>query len=141
MEIEGRLILDLGEQSGTAKSSGNAWKKHEYVMETPGEYPRKVKFTIFGTDRCDALCPKLRLGEVVRISADLDSREYNGRWYTDVMVFRVSEPMGAAPAAPAAGGYAQPAPADPFAAPAAPFGAAPAAPDFGPTDNSDDLPF
>lgn len=143
MEIEGRLILDLGEQSGTAKSSGNLWKKHEYVLETVGDYPRKVKFTIFGSDRCDMICPRLRMGELVKLSVDIESREYNGRWYTDVTAFRVVDPAGAPQNPGAAYGQAPAAaPADPFgSAPSAPFGAAPSAPDFGPTDNSDDLPF
>ena len=53
MEIEGKIILDLGMQSGVSKA-GNQWKKKEYVLETFGQYPRKVKFTVFG-DRVDTI--------------------------------------------------------------------------------------
>lgn len=43
MEITGKIIIDLQEQSGVSKA-GNNWKKHEYVLETQETYPRKVKF-------------------------------------------------------------------------------------------------
>ena len=39
MEIEGKVILDLGMTSGTSKA-GNAWKKREIVIEPFGNYPR-----------------------------------------------------------------------------------------------------
>ena len=132
MELEGKLILDLGEQAGTSKA-GNPWKKHEYVLETPGQYPRKVKFTVFGNDRCDSLCPRLVMGNNVRIAFDLESREYNGRWYTDVTIYNVME--AGAP------GYPQPSAPQQPAAPADPFGSAPSAPNFEATDSTDDLPF
>ncbi|MCH5237825.1 MAG: DUF3127 domain-containing protein [Muribaculaceae bacterium] len=83
MEIEGKIINFLGEQSGTSKA-GNLWKKKEYVLETFGNYPRKVKFHIFG-DRADTIL--LEPGRDYVLSFDLESREFNGRWYTDVSVY------------------------------------------------------
>ena len=53
MEIEGRIILDLPLQTGTPKA-GKPRKKKEWVLETFGSYPRKVKFHIFG-DRVDTI--------------------------------------------------------------------------------------
>lgn len=129
MDIEGTIIQYIGRQEGTSKA-GNAWKKDEYVMETPGTYPRKVKFTIFG-DRCETM--KCEIGKAYVLSCDIESREFNGRWYTDVNVFAVRPVEGAAqPAvAQAAPQAAAPQPmvpaADPFQAPAG--------------DSSDDLPF
>lgn len=87
MDIEGRLIIDLGITSGTSKA-GNPWKKRECVIETFGQYPRKVKFHIFG-DRVDTI--RLEQGKDYRLSFDLESREFNGRWYTDVSVFRAQD--------------------------------------------------
>ena len=89
MDIEGRIILDLGIQSGTSKA-GNLWKKRECVLETFGTYPRKVKFHIFG-DRVDTI--NLEVGKDYVLSFDLESREYNGRWYTDVNVYRAAESL------------------------------------------------
>lgn len=129
MEIEGKIIYNLGETSGTSKA-GRAWKKREYVLETQDTYPRKVYFDFFG-ERADQY--PLEVGDVIRLSFDIDSREYNGRWYTSISGWKAEKLDGTA-AAPQMN-------AGPAAAPgfqAAP--AAPAAPDFG-SDETDDLPF
>ena len=126
MEIQGKIIRDLGETSGTSRA-GNAWKKHEYVLETHDTYPKQICFNLFG-DRADQyICA---VGEEVTLSFDLNSREYNGRWYTDVAGWKVEKAAPAAatsaPVTPAAT-YPTPAgPADPFGAPAG---------------GTDDLPF
>lgn len=119
MEIKGKIILALPEQSGVSKS-GNNWKKREYVLETMETYPRKVHFDLFG-DRADQY--PLNVGEVVNLSFDIESREYNGRWFTSIRGWKVDKEQSPAP--PAAG----PAPTvDPLA------------PQFGPTSD-DDIPF
>lgn len=132
MEIEGRIIQELPMQSGVSKA-GRDWKKREWVLETLGSYPRKVKFHVFG-DRCDTI--NIQVGGLYRLSFDLESREFNDRWYTDVSVYAAvpadsqpqpyaQQPMQAAPGygqpapapAPAQGGYQAPQPTvDPFAA-------------------------
>ena len=127
MEISGKIIQVLDLQQGTSKA-GNAWKKQEYVLETHDTYPRKVKFDFFG-DRVDQF--PLNLGDEVSVSFDLESREFNGRWYTDVRGWK-AEKVGAPqnppimPQGPQPGYDQQPAPA-PFPAPVG--------------DESDDLPF
>ncbi len=145
MEIEGRIIQDLGIQSGTSKA-GNPWKKRELVLETFGSYPRKVKFHIFG-DRVDTI--RLEQGRDYVLSFDLESREFNGRWYTDVNVYQARDfvtappqgdpyasqgaPQYGAPQYGAPQGYPQgPSPA--YGAPQAPFTSSPASSD-------EDLPF
>lgn len=91
MELEGRVIQFLGETGGTSKA-GNPWKKKEWVVETFGQYPRKVKVQCFG-ERSDNI--NLEPGKDYTLSIDIESREYNGRWYTDVSVFRVQDYVGA----------------------------------------------
>ena len=95
MEITGKIILALPEQSGTSKA-GNAWKKREYVLETQETYPKKVMFNFFG-DRVDQY--PLQVGELVTVSFDLESREFNGRWYTDVRAWKADKPSEGAVAA------------------------------------------
>ena len=85
MEIKGKIIQALPQQSGVSKS-GNAWKKQEYVLETLDSYPKQVKFDLFG-DRVDQY--PMAVGDTVTISYDIESREYNGRWYTDIHAFKV----------------------------------------------------
>lgn len=87
MDFEGKVIQYLGETSGTSKA-GNPWKKKEWVVETFGQFPRKVKIQCFG-DKSDSI--NLEPGKDYVLSVDLESREFNGRWYTDVSVFRVQE--------------------------------------------------
>ena len=84
MEIKGKIIQKLTPQSGVSKS-GNAWQKQEYVLETLDAYPKQVKFDFFG-DRVDQYI--LEVGDIVTISYDIESREFNGRWYTDIHAFK-----------------------------------------------------
>ncbi|WP_295729748.1 DUF3127 domain-containing protein [uncultured Muribaculum sp.] len=128
MEVEGKIILALPEQSGVSRA-GNNWKKREYVLETHETYPKKVFFVLFG-DRADQY--PLNVGDEIRLSFDINSREYNGRWFTSIDGWKVEPATApAAPGAPAPQTYAQ-APA--YGAPAAPV------PDLTPEPN-DDLPF
>lgn len=146
MELIGKIIQILPLQEGVSKA-GNPWKKQEYILETLGtQYPRKVCFNLFG-DNVDKF--PMQVGQDVTVSIDIESREFNGRWYTDVRAWNVlngvqlagapAPGFAAAPAQPAA-----PAPAPGFAsAPAQPAPqAAPAQPTTvaAPTA-ADDLPF
>ncbi|MDE6526813.1 MAG: DUF3127 domain-containing protein [Muribaculaceae bacterium] len=100
MEIKGKIIHALTEVSGTSKA-GNLWKKKEYVLEnTDGQFPRKVAFTCFG-DNADKI--NLQVGQTATIYFDIESREWNGKWFTDIRCWRADvEPEGAAAPAPAA---------------------------------------
>ena len=84
MEIEGLIINDLGASEGISKSTNKPWVKHEWLLETIGAYPRKVKFTVFG-DRVNTI--KFEVGQRYLIQVDVESREYNGRWYTDLTAY------------------------------------------------------
>ncbi len=125
MEIEGKIIVALPEITGVAKATGNPWKKREYVLETQETYPKKVHFDFFG-ERADQY--QLAVGDVVRLSFDIESREYMGRWYTSVRGWKAEKVTP--------GGVAD-APVQPFAAGAA----VPPPPAVAPADASDDLPF
>ena len=85
MELTGKIVQVLPEKSGTS-ARGN-WRKQEYVIEIPGDYPKKVCFMVWG-DRIDQF--QIQEGQELTIAIDLESREFNGRWYTDVKAWRVS---------------------------------------------------
>lgn len=127
MEIAGKIIAVLPEQGGVSKA-GNEWKKQEYVLETHDQYPKKVCFQIFGADRIAQAA--IQPGEELIVSFDIDSREYQGRWFTNINCWKVERPA-AAPQQAVAGIT----PED--LAPSAPA----AAPDFGQANPIDDLPF
>lgn len=135
----GKVIANLGEQGGTS-AAGKQWRKLTFAIETQAAYPQKMAFILFN-DRIDQY--KVNIGDMVRVSFDVSSREYQGRWYTDLMAWRVEPateaaqpgapeaPYGAAPSygAPAAPVYSAPAPAP--AQPAQTF----------PSNPGEDLPF
>ena len=84
MELTGTIKQVLPEKSG--RSSRGNWRKQEYVIEIPGDYPKQVCFMVWG-DKIDQL--DIKEGENLTVHFDLESREYNERWYTDVKVWRV----------------------------------------------------
>ncbi len=145
MEIRGKIIFKLPLQSGTSKA-GNPWSKQEYVLETMDAFPKKVHFDFFG-ERANQY--PLEVGDVVDLSFDIESREYNGRWYTSIRGWKADkvDPNALAAAnAQAQAGYpaAGPAPTGPVPAPApGPVTDASVAPtaDFNQPAEGDDLPF
>ena len=144
IKIYGTIVSVLPVQSGVSKT-GNEWKKAEYLLETIEQYPRKVKFDIFGSDRVDQFAPMLVQNAAVTISVNIESREFNGRWYTDVRAWKVENGDTRVEGAPATvapnSGYVSPiVPEAPAAAPA--FMTDPIVPQFSAAPNpTDDLPF
>ena len=85
MEINGKIIQLLPEVSG--ESAKGPWRKQEYIIETDGQYPKKVCFMAW-SDKIDEFA--IKEGENLAVSIDIESREYNGRWYTDVKAWKVT---------------------------------------------------
>ena len=128
MEISGKIIHKLDLRSGTSKA-GNEWKSQEYVLETEDQFPKKVHFDFFG-DRVDQF--PLNIGDRVKVYFDIESREYNGRWYTSIRGWK-TENLDAANAG---------APVPPMGVPADAPAAAPFDANFTASENeTDDLPF
>ena len=127
MEVEGKIIQKLPPVSGVSKA-GNNWNKQEYVLETQEAYPKKIFFSFFG-DRANQY--PLNVGDTVRLSFDIDSHEFNGKWFTNINGWKAEKIDTTAAQQPAA--------ATPQAVPgAAPM---PPVPDFGGGNADDDLPF
>ena len=87
MEIVGKVIQVLPLQQGTSTRTGNPWTIKTFILETQENYPRKVAIEIFGDQRI-ADNPA-EVDQVVTVSFDLESREFNGRWYTSVRAWKV----------------------------------------------------
>ena len=126
LELEGRIARKLPVQQGT--SARGAWAKQEFIFEyQEGNFPSQICMNVWGEDKVRDL-EKYQVGDKVKISFNLSSREYNGRWYTDVRAWRI-EPAAAAQPAP------QYTPAAPVQAPM------PTADDMSTPLSDDDLPF
>ncbi len=95
MEVSGKIIQVLPLQQGTSQRTGNKWASQSYVLETQEQYPKKVCFEIFGEDRIKA--NPCNIDDIVTVSFDIESREFNGRWYTSIRAYRVQQGAIAAP--------------------------------------------
>ena len=100
LEITGRIVKILSAQTGAGKN-GN-WVKQEFVIETSEQYPKKICCSAWG-DKAEAL-KNYSTGDVVKVSFNLESREYNERWYTDVRAWKIE---GATAAASSSGSSSQ----------------------------------
>ena len=86
LKITGKVIEVLEEQSGTGRNG--PWRKQDFILETEGEYPKPVCVTQWGDN-----IEKFDVNEGDRLTAHIDirSREYQGRWYTDVKAWKVEK--------------------------------------------------
>lgn len=87
MTIEGKIIQVLPLQGGVSKTSGKEWALQAYVLETLENYPKKVHFEVFGDDHIKA--NPCGVDDIVSVDFDIESREFNGRWYTSIRAWRI----------------------------------------------------
>ncbi|MCC8034441.1 MAG: DUF3127 domain-containing protein [Rikenellaceae bacterium] len=125
MEIEATVVKLLPVVKGT--SARGEWTKQEVILEQPGEFGRKLCVSFWGDKALDAAI--LKEGETITVSLNLESREFNGRWYTEARVWKMTK--------------AAPGPGTPFAPPTVDFPPLPPEDAAGTTgeDTFDDLPF
>lgn len=86
MEIQGRLIQICAPITGEGRNG--QWKRQDFVIETQTQYPRKVCFTVNG-DKIDV--SGLQEGQDITVSINIESREYNGRYFTDIRAWRITQ--------------------------------------------------
>ena len=146
MQISGKIIFVLPERGGVSQRTGTEWKAASYVLQTFEQYPKKVFFDVFGSDRIQQF--NIQAGQDLTIDIDIDAHEYNGRWFNSVRAFRVApydpaqalaQPAQSAMPGMAPQPVAAPQPDAPFP-PAQPQAAAPIPP-MGEGESGDDLPF
>jgi hypothetical protein len=94
MQLTAKLVQLLPLVTGEGKNG--PWKKQEFIVETSGQYPKKVCLSLWG-DKINESA--LQLGNMLDIQFDVESREYNSRWYTECKAWKV-EVAGGGQAAP-----------------------------------------
>ena len=133
LEIEGRIARKLNVQTGT--SARGAWAKQEFVVEyQEGNYPTQICMNVWGEDKVKDL-ERYQVGDRVKIAFNLSSREYNGRWYTDIRAWRIE------PAVAAQSVHDYGASAGSYPVPAGSGAPLPSADDMSAPLSDDDLPF
>lgn len=85
LEISGKIFSILPSQNGQGQNG--PWVKQNFIIETADRFPKKVCL-IAWNDKAEALA-QLKQGDEVKVSFDLESREFNGRWYTDAKVWKM----------------------------------------------------
>lgn len=137
MELTGRIIAVLPAQSGVSARTGNNWMSQDYVIEVPGQYPRKCLFRLFGEDRIKQF--NIQQGEDLTVQFDIDAHEFNGRWFNDIRAYNVIRGQQTVAGSPVtASGIPQASPFPPADGATAPF---PSAQEPVSEGSSDDLPF
>jgi len=99
--VEGKVFKILAPVTG--EGANGAWKKQDFVIETGDQYPKKVCFNCWGDKT--SMIDSLKDGELVKVSFDPQSREYNERWFTDLRAWKIEKLSGSGSSA-----AAQPAP-------------------------------
>jgi Protein of unknown function (DUF3127). len=86
LEIQGKFVQLLEKQVGTGRNG--TWEKQEFILETTEQYPKKICISAWGDKIKDVA--SVKIGDMLKVSFNMESREYNGRWYTDIRAWRIS---------------------------------------------------
>ena len=86
MELKGKIIKLLPLRSGVSQS-GKAWQSLDAVSEVPGQYPKKMVFTVFGEDRINKF--NLFEGMECNVQFDIDAHDFNGKWYNSITAYNI----------------------------------------------------
>lgn len=84
MEIQGKVVRLGNLTEGT--SARGAWRKQELIIETIEQYPKQVCLVCWGDRVTEA--QNFTPGQTIKAQISIESREFNGKWYTDVKPFR-----------------------------------------------------
>lgn len=123
--IEGQITAILPETRGVGQRG--EWVSQDFVLKTGDNYPKNICFTILGADKIKEA--NIGVGDVVSIGVNIESREFNGRWYTSIKAWSVKRKFEAQ--------AAKQAPPAPTPQPSQPTQAQTSSS----VDNTDDLPF
>ena len=86
MEFTGKVIAILQPKGGVSKT-GNEWKAQEFVVENHDQYPRKMCFEVFGTDKIEQF--NIQMGEELAVSFDIDARQWQDRWFNSIRAWKI----------------------------------------------------
>jgi len=88
LQVNGKIEQILDPVSGVSRA-GNEWKKQEFVIETNDKFPRKICFTLFNDK--ESLLQNVSQGDEVEVSFNIESREFNGKWYHNINAWKIEK--------------------------------------------------
>ena len=89
MEVKGVITQILPTETGQGKNG--EWKKGGFILQQEGKYPKDVSIGLWG-DKLDEF--KHGVGECVSVSINIESREYNGKWFTNIQAWKIDSDNG-----------------------------------------------
>lgn len=86
MELKNvKLKVKLEPQGGTSQQTGKEWSKQTFVFEeTDTKYPKNIALTAWNATAQEAV--KVPIDAVLDCAIKVESREYQSKWYTDVIL-------------------------------------------------------
>ena len=88
LKINGTITTILQPVNGTSKA-GKEWNKQDFIVNTGGEYPDNICFTLFGA-KISQLEGKT-INDSVNVSFNVSSREHEGKWYHNINAWKVEK--------------------------------------------------
>ena len=88
MKIQGKMIKVLDLQSGIAAKTGKEWQKQSIVLDTGADFNNEICIDLFG-DKIE-LIQNIKIGTFLECLLNVSSKEYNGRYYTNVSAWDVN---------------------------------------------------
>lgn len=97
---KGVLTFKSEVETGTSKA-GNPWARQTIVVSRDGVNAPydKVALSVFGDKVNDS--NRCKVGDKVEITYSISAREYNGKWYNDISLFKIESESPASRPAPA----------------------------------------
>ena len=93
MEIQVKIVNVLPVQTFTSSKTGNSYAKYTFVGETAGQYPKKIAFTVMGEDKFNGM--GIVVDGTYTVSFDVESREWQGKWFTEASAWKAVRIDGA----------------------------------------------
>ena len=88
LKVNGKITEVLEEEKGTSKA-GKDWIKQSFVLDTGEQYNPLICFSLFGQEKVDNFNKYNKVGDDVEVSFNISSREYEGKWYSQIDAWKV----------------------------------------------------
>ena len=85
-KTEEEIIVAQPIQSGVSKN-GNNWQRQDFVLEIPGQYPKKVAFSVMNSNIQNF---GLAVGQDVDIEIDINANEWQGKWFNSITCWKAT---------------------------------------------------
>ncbi len=84
-ELKIRATITEKFDAVTGTNSNGDWKKTEFLCVTDGDYPKTISFVVWKEKVADFI----RKGNVYDVYINIESKEHNGNYYTNVTAYKV----------------------------------------------------